>query len=63
MSQTNVDDRLIEMVTPKITEIEERFSRGEGLSNEDINTLLLKSQYNHINHFDGRKTAVVTLRR
>ena len=54
MSQTNVDDILIEMITPKVKEIEERFSRGEGLSNEDINTLLLKSQYNHINHLDRR---------
>ena len=54
MSKTNVDDLLIEMITPKVKEIEERFSRGEGLSNEDINTLLLKSQYNHINHLDGR---------
>ncbi len=54
MPKTNVDDRLIEMITPKVKEIEERFSRGEGLSNEDINTLLLKSQYNHINHLDGR---------
>ena len=54
MPKTNVDDILIEMITPKVKEIEERFSRGEGLSNEDINTLLLKSQYNHINHLDGR---------
>ncbi len=54
MYTTNVDDLLIEMITPKVKEIEERFSRGEGLSNDDINTLLLKSQYNHINHLDGR---------
>ena len=54
MQKTNVDDLLIEMITPKVKEIEERFSSGEGLSNEDINTLLLKSQYNHINHLDNR---------
>jgi len=54
MPKTNVDDLLIEMIAPKVKEIEERFSRGEGLSNEDINTLLLKSQYNHINHLDER---------
>ncbi len=54
MKETNVDDLLIEMITPKVQEIEQRFSRGEGLSNEDINTLLLKSQYNHINHLDRR---------
>ncbi|NYT28379.1 MAG: hypothetical protein H0A76_11240 [Candidatus Thiodubiliella endoseptemdiera] len=43
---------LIEMITPKVKEIEERFSQGKGLSQDDINTLLLKSQYNHINHLD-----------
>ncbi len=52
MNKTNVDDMLIEMISPRIREIEEKFSRGEGLDQEDINTLLLKSQYNHINHLD-----------
>ncbi len=60
MQKTNVDDLLIEMITPKVKEIEQRFSRGEGLSNEDINTLLLKSQYNHINHLDNRLDEVAT---
>jgi len=54
MNKTNVDDLLIEMITPKVKEIETRFSNGEGLSSEDINTLLLKSQYNHINHLDQK---------
>jgi len=35
-----------------VQSIEEKFSRGEGLNQDDINTLLLKSQYNHINHLD-----------
>ena len=35
-----------------VKEIEEKFGNGEGLTQEDINTLLLKSQYNHINHLD-----------
>jgi uncharacterized coiled-coil DUF342 family protein len=52
MDKTRVDDMLIEMISPKIKEIEENFSKGKGLSSEDINTLLLKSQYNHINHLD-----------
>jgi uncharacterized coiled-coil DUF342 family protein len=52
MNKTKVDDLLIEMISPKIKEIEEKFSRGDGLNSEDINTLLLKSQYNHINHLD-----------
>ena len=54
MNKTKVDDLLIEMITPKVKEIETRFSNGEGLSSEDINTLLLKSQYNHINHLDQK---------
>lgn len=52
------DDRLIEMISPKVKEIEEKFSRGEGLTQEDINTLLLKSQYNHINHLDDKLNEV-----
>jgi len=52
MNKTKVDDMLIEMISPKVKEIEEKFGRGEGLSQDDINTLLLKSQYNHINHLD-----------
>ena len=54
MNKTNVDDLLIEMIPPQLKEIETRFSNGEGLSSEDINTLLLKSQYNHINHLDQK---------
>ena len=53
-TQTKMDDLLIQMISPKINEIEERFSKGEGLKSEDINTLLLKSQFNHINHFDAK---------
>lgn len=50
---------LIEMITPKVSEIEEKFGRGEGLTQVDINTLLLKSQYNHINHLDYKLDEVV----
>ena len=49
---------LIEMISPKIKEIEEKFSSGKGLNQEDINTLLLKSQYNHINHLDDKLNEV-----
>jgi len=50
--QTKVDDFLIEMISPKVKEIEDKFNNNQGLSQDDINTLLLKSQYNHINHLD-----------
>jgi len=59
MNKTRVDDMLMEMISPKIKEIEEKFSQGKGLNSEDINTLLLKSQYNHINHLDAKLNEVV----
>jgi len=57
--KSNIEDMLLEMIQPKLTEIEERFSRGEGLTGEDVNTLLLKSQFNHINHLDLRLDELV----
>ena len=59
MNKTRVDDMLIEMIEPKIREINEKFSNGESLSQDDINTLLLKSQYNHINHLDDKLNETV----
>ena len=54
MNKTKVDDSLLGMIAPKVKEIEEKFSRGEALRQEDINTLLLKSQFNHINHLNEK---------
>jgi len=31
MNKTNVDDMLIEMITPKVKQIEEKFGNNEGL--------------------------------
>jgi len=59
MDKTKVDDMLIEMITPKVKQIEEKFGNGDGLTQDDINTLLLKSQYNHINHLDKKLDEVV----
>ena len=58
MDKTRVDEMLIDMIPPKIKEIEEKFSSEKGLNQEDINTLLLKSQYNHINHLDDKLNEV-----
>ncbi len=58
MNKTNVDEMLLQMIEPKLREIQERFSRGEGLGSDDINTLLLKSQFNHINHLDEKLNEV-----
>ena len=52
MNKTKVDDMLVEMIEPKIKEIEKKFGSQQVLTQEDINTLLLKSQFNHINHLD-----------
>ena len=60
MTKTKVDDLLIEMITPKVHEIEKKFADGQGLTQDDINTLLLKSQYNHINHLDTKLDEVTT---
>ena len=57
--KSKIEDMLLEMIQQKLTEIEVRFSRGEGLNGEDVNTLLLKSQFNHINHLDLRLDEVV----
>lgn len=59
MNKTRVDDMLIEMIEPKIREINEKFSNGGKLTQDDINTLLLKSQYNHINHLDDKLNETV----
>lgn len=56
--RTNIDNTLVEMIDPKIKNIEEKFSKGQGLSSEDVNTLLLKSQFNHINHLDQKLNEV-----
>jgi chaperonin cofactor prefoldin len=52
MDKTKIDDMLLSMIAPKLKEIEEKFGNNQPLTQEDINTLLLKSQYNHINHLD-----------
>ncbi|MFT4928500.1 MAG: hypothetical protein ACI8WB_004619 [Phenylobacterium sp.] len=58
VDKTKVDDMMIHMIQPRLEEIEAKFSWGEGLQDEDTNTLLLKSQYNHINHLDLRMDQV-----
>ena len=47
------------MIQPRIQLIENKFSDGKALTDQDVNTLLLKSQFNHINHLDLRLDEVV----
>ena len=58
MNKTRVDNILVEMISPKIKDIEEKFSRGDGLNDDDVQLLLLKSQFNHINHLDDKLNEV-----
>jgi acyl carrier protein phosphodiesterase len=51
---TKIENQLLEMIQPRIQLIENKFSNGEALSDQDVNTLLLKSAFNHINHFEMR---------
>jgi hypothetical protein len=44
MDKTRVDDMLIEMITPKVKEIEEKFSQGKGLTSG------LQPLQSHIKH-------------
>ncbi len=50
----SIENQLLEMIQPRIQLIENKFSNGEELSDQDVNTLLLKSAFNHINHFEMR---------
>ena len=49
-----IETQLIEMIAPRVDDIKTRFGNGEALQPDDINTLLLHSQYNHIQHLDQR---------
>jgi uncharacterized coiled-coil DUF342 family protein len=54
MDKTNIDDVYISMISKEAEKIEEKFSNGESLTSADIHTLVLKTQYNHINHLDKK---------
>lgn len=49
---TKIENQLLEMIQPRIQVIENKFSLGEALTDQDVNTLLMKSAFNHINHLD-----------
>ena len=58
MKNTKIENQLLEMIQPRIQLIENKFSDGKALTDQDVNTLLLKSQFNHINHLDLRLNEV-----
>ncbi|MCL2208248.1 MAG: hypothetical protein FWB90_09210 [Fibromonadales bacterium] len=51
---TKMDDVILESLKPQVEEIKKRIAGGGGLSHEDIITLTLYTQGNHINHLDMR---------
>ena len=59
MDKTNIDDSYIAMISKEAEKIEEKYSNGQALTNSDIHTLVLKTQYNHINHLDKKLDEVV----
>jgi acyl carrier protein phosphodiesterase len=55
-----IENQLLEMIQPRIQLIENKFSNGEALTDHDVNTLLIKSAFNHISHLDDRLDAIAT---
>lgn len=53
-----MEDRIIQALQPRIAELDQRLLAGEALSSEDINTLLLQHQFNHIYHLELRNEAL-----
>ena len=54
MNKTNVDDVYIDMISKEAEKIADKFSDNGSLSSDQIHTLVLKTQYNHINHLDQK---------
>ncbi len=55
---SKIENQLLEMIQPKIQFIENKFSNGEALSEQDVSTLLIKSAFVQINHLDERIDAI-----
>ncbi len=54
MEHTKLDEIMLEMIKPKMDEISAKFTNKQPLDQEDINTLLIKAQFNHIEHLDTK---------
>jgi Skp family chaperone for outer membrane proteins len=54
MDKTNVEDTFVSLVLKEAEKVEEKFAKGETLSSNDMHTLVLKTQVNHINHLDKK---------
>ena len=54
MDKTNIDDVYLNMISKEAEKIAEKFSENGSLTPNEIHTLVLKTQYNHINHLDKK---------
>ena len=52
MDKTNIDDVYLNMISKEAEKIAEKFSENGSLTPNEIHTLVLKTQYNHLNHLD-----------
>jgi len=55
---TKMDSVILEALKPQVEEIKNKIASGGGLSHEDIITLTIYTQGNHINHIDMRMDAL-----
>jgi len=55
-----MDDNILLMLQPRLSDISTRFAQEGKISTDDVHTLLLQSQYNHINHLDDEITLIRT---
>ena len=55
---TKMDDVILESLKPQVEGIKKNLASGGGLSHEDIITLTLYTQGNHINHIDMRMDSI-----
>ena len=54
MNKTNIDDVYLEMISKEAEKIATKFAEQKQLTDSEIHTLVLKTQYNHINHLDKK---------
>ncbi|HIO71178.1 MAG TPA: hypothetical protein EYG60_04530, partial [Campylobacterales bacterium] len=54
MDKTNIDDVYLEMISKEAEKIATKFAEQKQLTDSEIHTLVLKTQYNHINHLDKK---------
>ena len=52
MKKVSLDSLVLDSLEPQVDDIKRKFSAGNKLGMQDMFTLLLKTQYNHLSHLD-----------